>query len=281
MSLSAKLRRAPLRIATGAYILNTGVTKLSADDETAKSLHGMATGTYPFLGKVEPKTFSRALAAGEIAVGTTLLLPIVPPVVAGAALVGFSGALLNMYWRTPGMHHEGSLRPTSQGTPISKDVWMFGIGLGLMTDAALEGARDGVAEIEASVARRRAERGKRARRRSRRAKVADAEYMRHLMHRAEDASETAAKRLAEARAEYGPIAAEKARTAGEKARTAGDAARQAAEEYGPVAAERARAARDAARHAYEEYGPVTAEKMKTAGRTVEEYAARARERLTS
>ena len=157
MSLSVKLRRAPLRLATGAYILNTGVTKLNVDDETAKSLHGMASGTYPVLSKLDPKVFARALAVGEIAIGATLLLPIVPPFIAGVALVGYSGALLNMYRQTPGMHHEGSLRPTPQGTPISKDVWMLGIGLGLMTDATLEGAQEGVQEIEAFLVRRRTE----------------------------------------------------------------------------------------------------------------------------
>jgi uncharacterized membrane protein YphA (DoxX/SURF4 family) len=140
MSLSAKFRRAPPRLAAGAYILNTGVTTLNVDDETAKSLHGMACGTYPVLGKLEPKVFARTLAIGEIAVGAMLLLPIVPPFVAGAALVGFSGAQLNMYWHTPGMHYEGSLRPTAQDTPISETVWMLGVGLGLMTDATLEGA---------------------------------------------------------------------------------------------------------------------------------------------
>ena len=76
MSLSAKFRRAPLRLAAGAYILNTGVTTLNADDETAKSLHGMASGTYPVFGKLEPKVLARSLAVGEIAVGAMLLLPI-------------------------------------------------------------------------------------------------------------------------------------------------------------------------------------------------------------
>ena len=242
MSLSVKLRRAPLRLATGAYILNTGVTKLNVDDETAKSLHGMASGTYPVLSKLEPKVFARALAVGEIAVGATLLLPIVPPFIAGAALVGYSGALLNMYRQTPGMHHEGSLRPTPQGTPISKDVWMLGIGLGLMTDAALEGAREGVQEIEAFVVRRRAERGKQVRRLARRTQIADAESVKHLAQRARDASEATANRLAEMRAEFGPVAAEKARTAGE-------AVRHAAAEYGPVAADKARTAGEAVRHA--------------------------------
>jgi uncharacterized membrane protein YphA (DoxX/SURF4 family) len=195
MSVSAKLRRAPLRLATGAYLLNTGVTTLNADDETVKSLHGMASARYPVLGKLEPKVFARTLAVGEIAVGSALLLPIVSPFIAGAALAGYSGALLNMYWHAPGMHHEGSLRPTAQGTPIAKDVWMLGIGLALMTDAALEGAREGVEEIEASIARWRAEQGKQARRparRTRRTQIADAEPVKHLAQLAEDASEATA-----------------------------------------------------------------------------------------
>ena len=129
MSLTAKLRRAPLRLATGAYILNTGIGKLSADEETAKQLHGMASGTYRFLGKMDPKTFAKVLAVGEITVGGALLLPIVPPVIAGGALLGFSGALLNVYWNTPGMHEDGDPRPTNQGVAMAKDVWMFGIGV--------------------------------------------------------------------------------------------------------------------------------------------------------
>jgi hypothetical protein len=54
MSLAAKLRRAPLRITTGAFILNSGLTKFSADDETAKQLHGFASSTYSFLEKAPP-----------------------------------------------------------------------------------------------------------------------------------------------------------------------------------------------------------------------------------
>ena len=37
MSLSAKLRRAPIRIATGAFILNSGLGKLHGDEDTAKA----------------------------------------------------------------------------------------------------------------------------------------------------------------------------------------------------------------------------------------------------
>jgi len=40
-----------------------------------------------------------------------------------------------MWWRTPGMHDPGSLRPTPQGVPVAKDVWMLGIGASLVIDA--------------------------------------------------------------------------------------------------------------------------------------------------
>ena len=49
MSLAAKLRRAPLRLATGAFILNAGVGKLSLDEGTAGYLHGAGAGAYPYM----------------------------------------------------------------------------------------------------------------------------------------------------------------------------------------------------------------------------------------
>jgi hypothetical protein len=135
MSIAAKLRRAPGRIASGAMILNSGIGKLGADDDAAKAVHGMASSAYPVFAKVEPKIFTKGLAVGEIALGSALLLPIVPAGLAGLGLVGFAGSLLGMWWRTPGMHHEGSPRPTQRGVPIAKDVWMLGIGTGLVIDA--------------------------------------------------------------------------------------------------------------------------------------------------
>ena len=141
MSLTAKLRRAPARIATGAFILNSGIGKLNGGDDTAKAVHGMASGAYPALGKVEPKVFLKGLAVGEIALGSALLLPIVPAGLVGLGLVGFSGSLLGMWWRTPGMHKQGSPQPTQQGTAIAKDIWMLGIGAGLVIDAITAEAR--------------------------------------------------------------------------------------------------------------------------------------------
>jgi hypothetical protein len=137
MSLAAKIRRAPLRVATGAFILNTGISKLGGDDDAAKATHSRAAGAFPMLEKVPPKPFFKALAVGETALGAALLLPVVPAGLAGIALTGFSGALLGMWWRTPGMHAEGSPRPTRDGTAIAKDVWMLGIGTSLLVDAAL------------------------------------------------------------------------------------------------------------------------------------------------
>jgi uncharacterized membrane protein YkgB len=61
---------------------------------------------------------------------------VVPGALAGAALTGFSGSLLAMYLRTPALHKPGSVWPTQAGTAVSKDVWMLGIGLGLMAGSA-------------------------------------------------------------------------------------------------------------------------------------------------
>jgi uncharacterized membrane protein YphA (DoxX/SURF4 family) len=134
MRLSLKARHLPPRIAAGAFILNSGITKWSADDETAAQLHGFATGTYPFLGKLKPKDFARLLAGSEIALGVALLVPVIPAAVAGAGLVAFSSGLLGLYARTPGMRKDGTPLPSQQGIPLAKDVWMLGIGLGLVID---------------------------------------------------------------------------------------------------------------------------------------------------
>ena len=121
-----------LRTAAGAFILNAGIGKWSGSEETATGVHGMAVGTYQFLKPVPPRRFLKLLAAAEIGLGTALLVPLVPAGVAGAALTGFAGGLLGLYLRTPGMHSR--LRPTRQGTPIAKDVWLLGIGIGLLAD---------------------------------------------------------------------------------------------------------------------------------------------------
>lgn len=135
MNFSIKARQLPPRLATGAFILSSGLGKRGADEATAAGVHGMAAGTYPFLGNIDPRTFTRLLSAGEIALGSALLLPIVPTALAGAGLMAFSGGLLGLYLRTPGMREPGSLRPTQQGIGISKDVWMLAIGASFVLDS--------------------------------------------------------------------------------------------------------------------------------------------------
>ena len=134
MGISVKTQHLPQRITAGAFILNSGIGKLSTDEEAAAQLQGFASGAYPFLKKLKPRDFVRLLAAAEIGLGVALLVPVVPSVVAGAGLTAFSGALLGLYARTPGMRKEGSPLPTQQGMALAKDVWLAGIGLGLVID---------------------------------------------------------------------------------------------------------------------------------------------------
>jgi uncharacterized membrane protein YphA (DoxX/SURF4 family) len=130
------------RIATGAFIVNSGLGKRGADEGAAAGMHGFASGAYPFLKKVPPTTFAKVQSTAEIAIGAALLTPFVPTAVAGALLTGFSGALLGLYLRTPGLTKAGrSVAPTQDGVPIAKDVWMLGIGVGLLTQGLLDRAR--------------------------------------------------------------------------------------------------------------------------------------------
>jgi uncharacterized membrane protein YphA (DoxX/SURF4 family) len=129
-----RLRDIPTRLATGAYIAHSGWDKWHGGDELADGVHGMAAGAYPFLRSIQPTTFLKALAGAELAIGAVLVTPMAPNKLAGAALTAFAGGLMTMYLRTPALHKPGSVWPTPAGTGVSKDVWMLGIGLGLLAD---------------------------------------------------------------------------------------------------------------------------------------------------
>jgi hypothetical protein len=133
--MSRKPWQFPLRAATGAFILNSGISKLHVDLDEAKQLQSFASGAYPEVGDMPADRFARLLASAEIALGAALLTPAVPSFLAGAGLTAFSGGLLGLYWRTPSLHEEGSPRPTQQGIALAKDSWMFAIGLALMLGA--------------------------------------------------------------------------------------------------------------------------------------------------
>ncbi len=138
MRLPITLSEIGPRLSAGAFILNSGLGKRGADEGTAAYIHGFASGTYPFLKKMEPQQFAKALATSEIAIGTLLLTPFVPTAAAGLALTAFSGGLLGLYLRTPGMRKPGSLAPTQEGQAIAKDVWLLGIGVALLTRGTVD-----------------------------------------------------------------------------------------------------------------------------------------------
>lgn len=128
-----KLSHVPLRLATGAFILNSGLNKRNLPPEAAAGLQGMAANAVPQVSDMEPEAFGKALSKGEIALGVAVLAPFVPSAVAGAALTAFGAGMIKMYLNTPGMTAEGSsFRPSQDGTAIAKDIWLVGAGLSLL-----------------------------------------------------------------------------------------------------------------------------------------------------
>ncbi|MDN4160177.1 hypothetical protein [Nocardioides abyssi] len=139
------LTHVPLRVATGAFILNSGIGKLGADEGTAQFLHGAAASTYPGAFKdMKPTTFTKVLACSEIAVGAALLTPKVSATVAGGALTAFGAGLMGMYLKTPSMTLDDGIRPSQEGTAVAKDVWLVGAGLTLLTQGITGAAKSGV-----------------------------------------------------------------------------------------------------------------------------------------
>jgi hypothetical protein len=130
--MNDRLWKLPLRLATGAYILNSGLGKRAPNEERAKRLKAQAELAYPQFAAVQPLDFQKLLSRAEIALGVALLLPFLPSRLVGAGLAVFSGSLLRMYWMNPDLHPPGDPRPSPQGMAVSKDVWMFAIALALI-----------------------------------------------------------------------------------------------------------------------------------------------------
>ena len=130
-----RLSHAPLRVAIGAYILNSGLGKRGLEGEAAAGMHGMAAGAMPQLRQIPPDRFAMLLSRGETALGAALLAPFVPSLLAGAALTAFGAGLVQLYLKTPGMREGTSLRPSQEGIGLAKDVWLVGAGLTLVLDS--------------------------------------------------------------------------------------------------------------------------------------------------
>ena len=141
----------PLRVATGAFILNSGLNKLKAGEEEQEKMHGWASSVYPMVKDMKAGDFTKALGYGEIGIGALLLLPTVPSAVAGTALAAFGAGLTGMYLKTPGMTQEDGVRPTAEGTGLAKDVWLVGAGLTLATQSFLSGTKHAAQAVAGGV----------------------------------------------------------------------------------------------------------------------------------
>jgi hypothetical protein len=131
--MATKLWHVPVRLATGAIIVDQGLQKLSADEDTAKWLHGQAVNAFPQFADMDPKDFVQLLSASEIALGAALLG--IGFGLAGLGLSAFAGSLTRLYLTAPGTRREGSVAPSHQGIGLAKDSWMLAIGLALVLDS--------------------------------------------------------------------------------------------------------------------------------------------------
>ena len=83
-----KLSHIPLRVTTGVYILNSGLSKRGLEGQPAEGMHAMAAGAIPAVKNIPPDRFAQLLSAAEIALGGALLAPFVSSRIAGAAMAG-------------------------------------------------------------------------------------------------------------------------------------------------------------------------------------------------
>ena len=140
--MATKLWHVPVRLATGAIIVDQGLQKLGADEDTAKWLHGQAVNAFPQFADMDPKDFVQLLSSSEIALGAALLgIGFVPSSLAGLGLLLFGGSLTRLYLRAPGTTREGSVAPSQQGVGLAKDSWLLAIGLALVLDSVFGSGR--------------------------------------------------------------------------------------------------------------------------------------------
>ncbi|WP_127130512.1 hypothetical protein [Georgenia sp. SYP-B2076] len=134
MALPIKLRHVPARAAAGAFILNSGLGKRHLPEEAAAGLQSMAVYAFPQFAHMSPKDFGKLVSTAEMALGAALLVPVVPTWLAALGLAGFSGSLLRMYTKVPGLTQSDGIRPTAEGTAVAKDVFLAGIAGSLLVD---------------------------------------------------------------------------------------------------------------------------------------------------
>lgn len=123
---------APLRLASGGFLLFQGLEKHDLPADDARSLHDLALSAgVPGIEALEPNEFADLVSAAEAALGGLVLAPFVPRRLAGLGLMACGAVKLHVYWHAPGLRQEGSCAPTREGVAYAKDVWLFAIGLAL------------------------------------------------------------------------------------------------------------------------------------------------------
>jgi uncharacterized membrane protein YphA (DoxX/SURF4 family) len=221
MEISANVRRAPLRLTTGAFVLNSGVSTFSATGEKTARLQSTAAKLVPQVERMDPRTFAKVLGAGEVTLGTALMLPVVPAAAAALGLTAFAASLLATR-SSNGQHTDSDGQPA---VPNATEVWMLGSGVSLLLDALTTPAHDKSVEVSAKLHEKAAAKKRHLRRSRRRAAAVEA------MH---DAGE----RVTELRDEYQPIAAKKLKKAKKKARKQAKLVAAAARETAEGASQR-------------------------------------------
>jgi hypothetical protein len=86
-----RLNHIPLRLTTGALILNAGWGKRKLDRDNAAGLQAMAAKIIPPVSRIEAEKFGKMLSYAERTLGAALLAPFLPSRLAGIGLGIFSG----------------------------------------------------------------------------------------------------------------------------------------------------------------------------------------------
>ncbi|WP_030015269.1 MULTISPECIES: hypothetical protein [Micrococcales] len=133
--MAFSLSNAALRAIPGAFIINSGLGKLNLDEQSAGYMQSMAAKAFPAVKDLDAATFGKALAYSELAVGGTLVAPFIPTRVAGLALGAFAGGMLAMYFKTEEFTLEDGIRPSQEGTAVSKDSWLAAIAIALIVQS--------------------------------------------------------------------------------------------------------------------------------------------------
>jgi hypothetical protein len=124
----------PVRFAAGVMILSAGVGKLRRTENGVPDVHAVAATNYPFLEQMAPEQFTKVLGVTEMVLGGALLVPLVGDGVAGVGLSAFAAAMIGLFAKGQGEHHEGPA-PEHPGAALARDIWLLGIGLRLVADS--------------------------------------------------------------------------------------------------------------------------------------------------